>query len=57
MTDYRELSRLPKDRGYWTGLEQRMARELSPVLRDRARTRATWWAPLAARAWKLGARE
>jgi hypothetical protein len=55
MTDFRELSRLPEDRAYWAGLEQRIASELSPLLRDAARARARWWAPLAARAGGRGA--
>lgn len=55
MMDFRELSRLPKDPGYWKGLEERIVAELGPRVRDAAEARAGWWAPLAARAWSLGA--
>jgi hypothetical protein len=55
MTDFRELSRLPKDRGYWTALERRIVYELRPLLRDAAEAGSAWWGPLASRAWRLGA--
>lgn len=54
MMDFRELSRLPRDPGYWKGLEDRIVAELGPRVRDGAEASAGWWAPLAARAWRLG---
>ncbi|MEO5618963.1 MAG: hypothetical protein ABIS67_14435 [Candidatus Eisenbacteria bacterium] len=54
MMDFRELSRLPSDPGYWKGLEKRIVSGLGPFLLDAAEARADWWAPLATRAWSLG---
>ena len=51
MDDYRELSRLPDDEAYWDELEARVMSGLGPRV---ART-AEWWAPLATRAYALGA--
>ena len=34
MMDFRELSRLPEDPGYWKALEKRIVDELRPLLRD-----------------------
>ena len=54
MNEHLELSRLPEDPEYWDGLEARILESLRtplPALGDDAE----WWAPLAARAYALGA--
>jgi hypothetical protein len=55
MSEFPELSRLPKDRVYWDRLEARIVAELGPDVRALAVSRPDWWAPLARRAWALGA--
>lgn len=55
MTDFRDLSRLPRDEGYWKALEERIVGELRPSVREAERARPRWWEPLATRAWSLGA--
>ena len=55
MTDFRDLSRLPRDDGYWKALEERIVGELGPRVHEVERARPRWWEPLATRAWSLGA--
>lgn len=55
MTDFRDLSRLPTDEGYWKALEERIVAELGPGVREAEEARPRWWEPLATRAWSLGA--
>src|SRR5262245_14821624 len=54
MSEFPELSRLPKDPSYWNRLESKLATELSQAVRALAGARPEWWAPLARRAWALG---
>lgn len=54
MSEFRELSRLPKDQEYWDRLEARITAELGPLVRDLPAARPEWWVPLAKRAWALG---
>lgn len=54
MTDFRDLSRLPRDEGYWKALEERIVGELGPRVREARGARPGWWEPLATRAWSLG---
>jgi hypothetical protein len=53
VTEFRDLSRLPVDQTYWEDLEARIMADLGPRVRE-ARARPTWFAPLAARAGRLG---
>jgi hypothetical protein len=45
-----ELSKLPKDAAYWSGLESRI---VAAALEDRAKGGMAWHAPLARGAWAL----
>ena len=54
MSEFRELSKLPKDPEYWDRLEAKITAELGPLVRALPETRPEWWAPLATRAWALG---
>jgi hypothetical protein len=53
MTEWRDLSHLPEDSGYWNDLEKRIMSELGPQVRAVPATAPHWLAPLAARAWGL----
>lgn len=55
MTDFRDLSRLPRDDGYWKALEEQIVGELGPRVREAHGASPRWWEPLATRAWSLGA--
>jgi hypothetical protein len=52
MTEFPDLSRLPDDEEYWERLE---ARVLAGLGAPGALPPAEWWAPLAGRAYALGA--
>ena len=54
MSEFRELSKQPKDPEYWNRLEARITAELGPLVRALPETRPEWWAPLATRALALG---
>ena len=54
MSEFQELSKLPKDPEYWDRLEARITAELGPLVRGLPETRPEWWAPLATRALALG---
>jgi hypothetical protein len=54
MSEHPELSRLPTDEKYWEGLEARILASLE-IGREPVRDNAEWWAPLAERAYALGA--
>lgn len=54
MTDFRDLSRLPRTEGYWKALEERIVGGLGTRVRETGEARPGWWEPLATRAWRLG---
>ena len=53
MSEFRGLSRLPDDPGYWDSLEQRITDELGPRVRAGLPAVEPWWTPLAVRSWGL----
>ena len=54
MTEFRDLTRLPRNEDYWAGLEERIMAELGPRMRGEPASTLAWWEPLANRAWSLG---
>ena len=55
MTEFSDLSRLPDDEDYWKRLEERVVTGLHAPASGRFQATPEWWAPLARRAYALGA--
>jgi hypothetical protein len=53
MTEYRDLSQLPEDAGYWDALEARVLGAARPRIGRSASASRSVWAPLAERAGAL----
>jgi hypothetical protein len=54
MSEFRKLSKLPSDPGYWDRLERRITGELGAEVRALPDARPEWWAPLARGALAIG---